>query len=64
MSISNSEHSSVQFDGLILLESIVVDDADSPPECTIFPRYCSEDELVTRWITAVDDAFVSLEDHR
>lgn len=33
-------------------------------ECTFFPYDASDEELVTTWMTAVDDAFVDLENYR
>lgn len=37
---------------------------DGGEECTLFPADASETDLFTTWITAADDAFVSLEDYR
>lgn len=42
-------------------EHAVVENEEGVPECTIFPQDCDEDEILTRWVTATDDAFVSLE---
>ncbi len=39
---------------------LVVDDGD-PTECTIFPRDCDDEEILTNWITAGERSFVSLE---
>ncbi|GGL28026.1 hypothetical protein GCM10009037_09540 [Halarchaeum grantii] len=33
-------------------------------ECTVFPADADDDELVTTWLTAADDAFVDLESVR
>ena len=33
-------------------------------ECTLFPADAPADELVTTWMTAVDDAFVDLAEWR
>lgn len=33
-------------------------------ECTIFPEACGPDEIVTRWVTAAEDSFVSIADVR
>lgn len=33
-------------------------------ECTVFPADADDDELVTTWLTAADDAFVDVESVR
>ncbi len=33
-------------------------------ECTFFPYDATDEELVTTWITAADDAFVDVENYR
>ena len=33
-------------------------------ECTFFPYDATDEELVTTWMTAADDAFVDLENYR
>ena len=33
-------------------------------ECTLFPESCSEEVLLTHWITAEEGAFVDLADMR
>ena len=45
-------------------EHITVENGDSRVECTIFPRDCDEAEIVTHWITAGGDSFVSLREMR
>lgn len=40
--------------------AVVVTDRDGTEECTIFPLDRSDDELVTRWVSASDGSFVSL----
>ncbi len=37
---------------------------DGERACTLFPANAAGDELVTTWVTAEDDAFVSLADWR
>ncbi|MFC3477557.1 DUF7511 domain-containing protein [Halobacterium litoreum] len=37
---------------------------DGREECTLFPADAPAHELVTTWVTAADDAFVSLDDWR
>lgn len=37
---------------------------DGERACTLFPANADGDELVTTWVTAEDDAFVSLADWR
>lgn len=34
---------------------------ERPTTCTIFPRDCSDEQLVTHWITAEEAAFVPLD---
>ena len=41
-----------------------IEEYDDRAECTLFPTDVSEDELVTTWVTASDDAFVPLADAR
>jgi hypothetical protein len=48
-------------DGLV---ATVVQYAEIPDECTIHPVGPSEDELMTCWITALEDSFVSLPESR
>lgn len=43
------------------LEHVTEAGDERPATCTIFPRNCSDDQLVTRWITAEETAFVSLD---
>lgn len=42
----------------------IVENEDGVPECTIFPRECEEEKIVTNWLTASGDAFVALESVR
>jgi hypothetical protein len=37
---------------------------DGVAVCTMFPQASTEDSLSTRWITATDESFVSLEERR
>ncbi|MXV63491.1 hypothetical protein GS429_15790 [Natronorubrum sp. JWXQ-INN-674] len=46
------------------LDHVTVENEDAPNECAIFPREASEDELMTNWITAHDESFVSLDTMR
>lgn len=39
--------------------AIVVGEAGR--ECTIFPRACDDEELVTKWVTARENGFVPLD---
>ncbi len=43
------------------LEHVTVTDDEGPPTCTIFPQDCSEEKLVTHWITAEESSFVALD---
>lgn len=46
----------------ISVRAVVETYDDRPPECTLFPvDVLDEDERLTSWITAIDDAFVGLE---
>ena len=47
-------------DGLGLAAEVVVS-RDRPAECTLYPVDADDMELMTHWITASGDAFVSLE---
>jgi len=42
------------------LEYAVVENGDGPAECTVYPRDCAEEDLMTRWLTAREGAYVSL----
>ncbi|WP_121742136.1 DUF7511 domain-containing protein [Natronorubrum halophilum] len=44
----------------IELDHATIENEDAPDECAIFPREATEEELMTNWITAHDDSFVSL----
>lgn len=44
-----------------VLEAVVVRYEIGPDRCTIFPRGCSDEEKLTRWLSADLSAFVDLE---
>lgn len=46
------------------LHAAVVEFADAPPQCTIYPADVTRDQQVTTWLTAVGDAFVDPADYR
>lgn len=46
------------------LEHVTVEYEDAPSACTLYPRRCSEADLLTHWITAEGDSFVDLSDAR
>lgn len=46
------------------LVATVVEYSDVPNECTIHPSEPGEDELMTCWVTALEDSFISLRDAR
>lgn len=46
------------------LEHVVVMNDDEPAECTIFPHECTDDEILTNWVTAQSGSFVPLETMR
>lgn len=46
------------------LEHTLVERDDGRTECTVFPRDCDDEEIVTRWITAHEGSFVSLDSQR
>ncbi|ELY44313.1 DUF7511 domain-containing protein [Natronorubrum sulfidifaciens] len=48
----------------IELDHATIENENAPDECAIFPREATEDELMTHWITAHDESFVSLESMR
>ena len=39
-------------------------ETDDTVECTIFPTDCSDEEILTRWITAEGDSFVAVDEMR
>ncbi|MCW8173107.1 DUF7511 domain-containing protein [Natrialba swarupiae] len=51
-------------DSSAALDHVVVENDDAPNECAIFPKAASEDRLLTNWLTAHGDSFVSLESMR
>lgn len=46
------------------LESVLVPHADGPDELTLYPATITDDRLMTRWMTAQEGAYVSLDDWR
>lgn len=51
-------------DAAIRLEHVTVENEDAPDACTMYPRECSESEMATHWITALEGSYVALEDVR
>ncbi|MHC3436660.1 DUF7511 domain-containing protein [Natrialbaceae archaeon A-gly3] len=51
-------------DTAICLEHVTVENEDAPDACTMYPRECSESEMATHWITALEGSYVALEDVR
>jgi hypothetical protein len=47
-----------------VLEHAVVENGADPTECTVYPRDCAEEELLTRWLTAAEGSYVSLDEMR
>lgn len=41
-----------------------IEDGEDGPTATLFPVDATADDIVTRWLTADEDAFVSLADWR
>ena len=39
-------------------------DGENGDECTIYPRTCRDDEIVTQWVTAAEHSFVTLAEMR
>jgi hypothetical protein len=46
------------------LEHAVVENDSDTAECTLYPRECADEELVTRWLTAEEGSYVSLDGMR
>lgn len=46
------------------LDHVTIENEGAPDECAMFPRHATEEELMTNWIEAHDDAFVDLESMR
>ncbi|MFC4436696.1 MULTISPECIES: DUF7511 domain-containing protein [Natrialbaceae] len=46
------------------LDHVTIENENAPNECAVFPRDATEEELMTNWIEAHDDAFVDLESMR
>ncbi|TYL40182.1 hypothetical protein CV102_00960 [Natronococcus pandeyae] len=51
-------------DPVFELDHVTIENENTPNECAIFPRDATEDELMTNWIEAHDEAFVDLESMR
>ncbi|WP_263020448.1 DUF7511 domain-containing protein [Natronobiforma cellulositropha] len=45
-------------------EHVIVMSDDEPAECTIFPRDCTDEEILTTWVSAQSGSFVALETMR
>ncbi len=58
---TDNEHST---DAAIDLEHVTVENEDAPDACTMYPRKCSEAEMPTHWITALEGSFVSVAEMR
>ncbi|MFB6110516.1 MAG: hypothetical protein ABEJ60_06545 [Halodesulfurarchaeum sp.] len=41
-----------------------IEEYSAGAECTLFPSVCDENDLLTRWITAEEGAFVDLAEMR
>ncbi len=48
----------------VALEHVTVEHDDAPNECALYPRGATQERLMTTWIAAHGDAFVSLESMR
>lgn len=46
------------------LQHVTVDPGDEIAVCTMYPPDLEEEEMGSTWLTAIGDAFVSLEDAR
>ena len=46
------------------LESVLVPHADGPDELTLYPAGVTDATIMTRWMTAQEGGYVSLEDWR
>lgn len=51
-------------DPVFELDHVTIENENAPNECAIFPRDATEEELMTNWIEAHDEAFVDLESMR
>lgn len=45
-------------------EHTIVENDDGVSVCTMYPPGCDDDLMATHWITARDESFVALEEHR
>lgn len=41
------------------LDHATVENEDAPDECVLFPRESSDLDLMTNWVVAYDDSFVT-----
>jgi len=48
----------------VRLESVLVPHADGPDELTLYPADVTDAAIMTRWMTAQEGAYVSLEEWR
>lgn len=46
------------------LLAVYIEESADTAECTFFPYHATEEELLTTWMTAIDDAFVDLDEYR
>ncbi|WP_449405042.1 DUF7511 domain-containing protein [Halegenticoccus soli] len=58
----NTDDPTTGIDAADQYEHITIRNEDSMVECTILPCNCSSAELVTHWLTASGDSFVSLQE--
>lgn len=58
---SHTEHST---DAASHLEHVTVENEGAPDACTMYPRECSESEMPTHWITALEGSYVSVAEMR
>ena len=61
---STGASSNSDVDDSLEFEHVVVVNDDEPAECTIFPSECTDDEILTNWVTAQSGSFVTLETMR
>lgn len=62
-STSEFEHEA-EMDRSAELDHVTVEYENAPSACTLYPRDCSEADLVTHWLTAEEGSFVDLADVR
>lgn len=46
------------------LEHVTVENENAPDACTMYPRECSESEMATHWVTALEGSFVAVSEMR